>query len=103
MNWPSPIEFTFLLFLSLFASWIKAVLCIAAAVLIRNRWVSMAVAALIGVAETVLDMGLALFFSGLLDIYNDLFLALAAFAALVWWSIGRSLYAIWNIAARRRA
>jgi hypothetical protein len=103
MNWPSPIEFTFLLFLSLFASWIKAVLCIAAAVLIRNRWVSMAVAALIGVAETVLDMGLALFFSGLLDIYNDLFLALAAFAALVWWSIGRSLYAIWSIATRRSA
>lgn len=103
MNWPGPVEFTFLIFLSLFASWIKAVLCIAAAVLIRNRWASMAVAALVGIVETTLDMGLALFFASLLDIYNDLFIALAALAALVWWGIGRALYVIWKIATPRLA
>jgi hypothetical protein len=101
MNWPGPVEFTFLIFLSLFASWIKAVLCIAAAVFIRPRWISVAVAAFIGLAETALDMGFALFFSGLLDIYNDLFIALAAFAGMVWWGIGRALYAIWILATRR--
>ena len=103
MNWPGPVEFTFLIFLSMFASWIKAVLYIAAAVLIRNRWASMSIAAFIGVAETALDMGLALFFASLLDIYNDLFIALAAVAALVWWGIGRALYATWSFATRRSA
>jgi|GEM_PF-4337014 len=103
MNWPGPVEFTFLLFLSLFLSWIKAVLCVAAALIIRKYWLSMAIAALIGVTETALDMGLGLFFSGVLDIYNDLFLALAALAAIAWWGIGRALRAIWIIATRRNA
>jgi len=103
MNWPGPVEFTFLLFLSLFLSWIKAVLCIAAAFIIRKYWLSMAIAALIGVAETALDMGFGLFFSGVLDIYNDLFLALAALAAIAWWGIGRALYALVRYAVRRIA
>jgi len=103
MNWPGPVEFTFLLFLSLFLSWIKAVLCLAAAVLIRNRWASMAAAAFIGVAETAFDGGLDLFLTLLLDVYNDLFLALAALAALVWWGIGRALYAIISFGFRRFA
>jgi hypothetical protein len=103
MNWPSPVEFTFLLFLSFFFSWIKAVLCIGAAVLIRPRWISMAIAALVGIVETALDMGLALFFASLLDIYNDLFIALAVVAAVAWWGIGRALSAIWIIATRQSA
>lgn len=103
MNWPGTVEFTFLLFLALFLSWIKAVLCVAVAVLIRNRWISVAAAAFIGIAETAVDMGPQLFFSNLLDIYNDLFLALPALAAIAWWGIGRALYALWNIARRRRA
>lgn len=103
MNWPGPVEFTFLLFLSLFLSWIKAVLCLAAAVLIRNRWPSMAAAAFIGVAETAFDGGLDLFLTLLLDVYNDLFLALAALATLVWWGIGRALYAIISFGLRRFA
>lgn len=103
MNWPGPVEFTFLIFLSLFASWIKAVLCIASAVLIRNRWASMAVAAFIGIAETAFDAGFGLFFTLLLDFNNDLFFALAAVAALVWWGIGRAFYALWKIATPRSA
>jgi hypothetical protein len=103
MNWPGPVEFTFLIFVSLFFSWIKAVLCIAGAVLIRNLWISLAVAAFIGVAETALDMGLALFFSGILDIYNDLFLALAALAGVIWWGIGRALYMMWSYVRRQPA
>ena len=103
MNWPGPVEFTFLIFLSLFFSWIKAVLCVAVAVFIRPRWISMAVATFVGIAETALDMGFALFFSGLLDIYNDLFIALAALAALVWWGIGRMLYLIASFGLRRSA
>jgi hypothetical protein len=96
MNWPGPVEFTFLVFLSLFFSWIKAVLCIAAAVLIRNLWISLAVAAFIGVGETALDMGVGLFFSGLLDVYNDLFITLAALAGVIWWGVGRALYIMWS-------
>jgi hypothetical protein len=103
MNWPGPVEFTFLIFLSLFFSWIKAVLCITAAVLIRNLWISLAVAAFIGIAETALDMGVALFFSGLLDIYNDLFIALAALAGVIWWGVGRALYILWSYVRSRRA
>jgi hypothetical protein len=103
MNWPGPVEFTFLVFLSLFFSWIKAVLCIAAAILIRNRWASMVVAAFIGVAETAVDAGIGLFFTLLLDLNNDLFLALAAFAALLWWGIGRAFRTIWIFATRRNA
>lgn len=102
MNWLGPVEFTFLIFLSLFLSWIKAILCVAAAFFIRPRWISMAVAAFVGIAETAFDAGLGLFFSLLLDLNNDLFLALAAFAALVWWGIGRALHAIWVIATPRR-
>ena len=102
MNWPGPVEFTFLIFVSLFFSWVKAVFCIAAALVIRHRWASIAVAALIGIGETGIDMGFALFFSGLLDIYNDFFLALAALAGVVWWGIGRALYAVWKIATSRR-
>ncbi len=101
MNWPGPVEFTFLVFLSLFFSWVKAVLCIAAAVLIRNRWVSIAAAALGGLAETALDMGPALFFSGILDINNDLFIGVAALAGVAWWCIGRAFRVIWIIATRR--
>lgn len=103
MNWPGTVEFTFLLFLALFLSWIKAVFCLAAAVLIRNRWISAAAAGLVGIAETAVDMGPQLFFSNLLDIYNDLFLALPVLAAITWWGIGRALWALWNVATRRRA
>jgi hypothetical protein len=102
MNWPGPVEFTFFIFVSLFFSWIKAVSCIAVAIIIRNRWVGIAIAALIGLAETAIDMGFALFFSSLLDIYNDLFLALAALAGVVWWVIGWALYAVWKFATPRR-
>jgi hypothetical protein len=103
MNWPGPIEFTFLIFVSLFFSWIKAVLCIAAAVLIRNLWISLAVAAFIGVAEIALDGGIDLFFTLLLDLNNDIFLALAALAGVIWWGIGRGLYAMWSYVRRQPA
>jgi hypothetical protein len=103
MNWPGPIEFTFLIFVSLFFSWVKAVLCIAVALVIRHPWASFAIAALIGIGETAIDMGFALFFSSLLDIYYDLFLALAALAGVVWWGIGRALYVVWKIATPRSA
>jgi hypothetical protein len=103
MNWPGPVEFTFLVFLSIFFSWIKAVLCIAAAVFIRPRWISLVIAAVIGIADIAIDMRPDLFFSGLLDIYNDLFLALAAFAGIVWWGIGRAVYAGIRIGLRRSA
>ena len=103
MNWPGPFEFALYLFFALFLSWIKAVLCLAAAVLIRPRAISAAVAALVGVGEVAMDMGLGLFFAGLLDIYNDLALALAALASVAWWGIGRALYAIVRIGFGRSA
>jgi hypothetical protein len=103
MNWQGPVEFTFLVFLSLFFSWIKAVLCIAAAILIRNLWISLAVAAFIGIAETALEGDLGLFFPLLLDLYNDLFLALAALAGVIWWGIGRALYTMWSYVRRQPA
>jgi hypothetical protein len=103
MNFPGPVEFTFLVFLSLFLTWIKAVLCIAAAVLIRNRWISISTAGLIGIAETALDIGPGLFFSGLLDIYNDLFLIVPALAGVAWWGIGRAVDALVRYVMRRRA
>ena len=40
-------------FLGVLMSWTKAVLCIAAAVVIRHRWVSMAVAAGVGMVESM--------------------------------------------------
>ena len=103
MNWPSAFEFTAILFLVLFLSWIKAVLCIAVAIFIRPLWISLAVAALIGVGETAVDMGLELFFAGMTDIYSVLFLLLPASAGMAWWCIGRAVYAMASYGYRRAA
>jgi len=101
MNWPGPIEFALYLFSALFISWIKAVLCVAAAILVRPRMISAAMAALVGIGEVAMDMGLDLFFAGLSDIYNDLALALAALAGVAWWGIGRLLSALVRTGIRR--
>jgi hypothetical protein len=101
MNWPGPVEFAILIFLALFFDWIRAILCVAAAVLIRPRWTSLAVAALLGAAVSAAENGFDKFFVQFLDFDNDIFLALSALAGVVWWGIGRGLYAMWIIATRR--
>ena len=103
MNFPGPVEFTWLIFLSLFFSWFRAVVGVAAAVFIRNRWLGIAVAAVAGIGEIAVDMGIGPFFSGLLDQYNFIFVGLAALAGLAWWGIGRALYTMVTFGYRRLA
>ena len=64
------------MFLSLFFSWIKTVLCIAAAVLIQKPG-CLSVLTFIGVAEICLNGGIGLSLR-CCDLNNDIFLALAA-------------------------
>jgi hypothetical protein len=91
MNWPSPAEFTWLLFLALFFSWIKAILCVATAIIVRPRLVSIAITAVIGAGEDALGHPRDIFFVQFLDFNNDVFLALAALAGVLWWCIGRAI------------
>ena len=103
MNWAGVFEFTFILFLVLFLSWIKALLCLAAAIFIRPRWISLAVAAILGVGETAVEMGWELFVDSFGDIYGILFFLLPAAAGLAWWCIGRAVYASVAYGYRRLA
>jgi hypothetical protein len=98
MNWPGPIEFTYILFLALFFSWIKATLCVATAIVIRARLLSIAIAAVIGVAEDALGHPRDIFFAQFLDFYNDVFLGLTGLAGVLWGCIGRAVrtLAIWG-------
>ncbi len=103
MNWPAPVEFTVLIFLALFFNWIRAILCVAAAVFIRARWISLAIAALMGAAVSAAENGLDKFFVQFLDFDNDIFLAISALAGVFWWGIGRGLYAMWSYVRRQPA
>jgi hypothetical protein len=103
MNWAGPVEFAILIFLALFFDWIRAILCVAAAVLIRPRWTSLAVAALAGAAVSAAENGLDKFFVQLLDLDNDIFLAISAIAGTIWSGIGRGLYSVVTYGFRRFA
>lgn len=94
MNWPSPAEFMWLLFLSFFFSWIKVTLCTATAIVVRPRLVSIAIAFLIGVAETAADHPRDLWLVQFLDVFNDVALALSGLAGVCWWCIGRAIRTI---------
>jgi hypothetical protein len=94
MNWPSPAEFTWLLFLAFFFSWIKAILCTATAIIVRRRVVGIAIAFVIGVVESAVDHPRDIFFVQFLDFFNDVALALSGLAGVCWWCIGRALRTI---------
>src|SRR6202171_4748649 len=103
MNWPGPVEFAILIFLALFFDWIRAILCVAAAVLVHPRWTSLAVAALLGAAVSAAENGFEKFFVQFFDLDNDIFLTLSALAGVIWWGVGRALRTIWIFAMRRSA
>ena len=103
MNWPSPAEFTWLLFLAFFFSWIKAILCTATAIVVRRRVLGIAIAFVIGVVESAVDHPRDLWFVQFLDLFNDVALALSGLAGVCWWCIGRAIRTIAIYAYRASA
>ena len=93
-NWPDPGEFMFFVALGLLLSWPKMILCPLAAIFIRPRVTSMAVAVAVGAVEAAWPMWITIISPddlGAAAASIGLF-ALSGLAGLVWWGIARAVY-----------
>src|ERR1700694_2484333 len=103
MNLPAPPNLRGCCSWLLFFTWIKAILCTATAIIVRPRLVSIGIAFLIGVTESVVDHPRDLLFVQFIDVYNDVALALSGLVGVAWWCIGRAIRTIAIYAYRARA
>jgi hypothetical protein len=88
----SSTDLTSILLLALFPSWIKAVACIAVALLVRPRASGIVVAAVVGVAADSVELGLSAFLGQFREpaLYVAATLALSALTGVAWWCVGRA-------------